>query len=129
MAGVFSDSTFRRSASWAAILAFWMNAVAAAQGPAFPQNGPVNAGAPYGGPVYGAGPYPPPVAQGPMPGEYAPPTVAPPPGSPGVPSTYAPITQQPAAANAPPIRPGETIVANVVFEGLKTVQFGHLPKL
>jgi outer membrane protein insertion porin family len=113
-------------------LACWINAVAIAQGPAFPQGAP-NGGYPDTG--YGAPPAqgpmypPPPIPGGPVPGEYAPPQVAPPPGSPGVPSTYAPITQQPAGPGAPPIRPGETIVANVVFEGIKTVRYGSLPKL
>lgn len=91
--------------------------------------GPTN-----GGPGYGASPaqgqmYGPPIPGGPVPGEYAPPQVAAPPGSPGVPSTYAPITLQPAGAAAPPVRLGETLVANVVFEGIKTVHFGSLPKL
>jgi outer membrane protein insertion porin family len=105
MVGVHSDPLIRRSACWACILAWWINAVAAAQGPAFPQSGP-------------------------MPGESAPPIVAPPPGSPGGPSGYRPMNPENVGPpNAPAARPGETLVADLVFEGLKVVRRGSLPKL
>ena len=65
-----------------------------------------------------------------MPGEVAPPNVAPPPGSPGGPSAFRPMSPEnvgPPTAPAP--RPGETLVADIVFEGLKVVRRGSLPKL
>lgn len=113
MAGVPSDSLFRRSACWACILAWWINGVAAAQGPSFPPGGP-------------------------MPGDYAPPNVAPPVGAPGGPSGYRPTMPETVGPpngsangqpNVPPLRPGETRVVNVVFEGMKSVSLGKLPKL
>src|SRR5438105_6487920 len=105
MVGVASDPLIRRSAGWAFILAWWMHAAATAQGPAFPQGGP-------------------------MPGEAAPPNVAPAPGAPGGSSGYRPTTpERVVSPNASARRPGETLVADVVFEGLKSVRHGSLPKL
>ena len=113
MAGVHHDSLIRRSGSWACILACWINAIASAQGPSFPQGGP-------------------------QPGEYAPPNIGPAPGAPGNPGTYRPgvpenigpaPTPGVSSMPAPAPRPGETLVVEVVFEGMKLIRGGQLAKL